>query len=304
MLSKIARFLNKKKIRFISDVVILVASSYLMYSKFFEFSISGWLLENALNQKGVDIYVATTGIVLVVAMLLKIAILVFDNFVPSRYVTVAPDEISHCLYSINKEVSNHLNKVDTEAPVNIRKLRELHAFKVNIRMVVEALAEHIRKSVNTMIKRKDLFISLYTYDSEGSNNILRYELHYDPKRDWVQSKVIEITDEKFKDYECVKCMKSTDSTCYVMNKKNYAKGNSKRHKTVAQYMGCKLEADGRLLGFLNIEFHNTLVFSGEEEMQEYMEEHVFPFKLLMEYQYLKYHFFGKFEDFDQNWRVA
>jgi hypothetical protein len=34
-----------------------------------------------------------------------------------------------------------------------------------------------------------------------------------------------------------------------------------------------------------------------------MEDNIFPFKLLFEYQYLKRDFFRKFEMFDKNWEV-
>ncbi|MFZ5428572.1 MAG: hypothetical protein ACOZEN_16540, partial [Thermodesulfobacteriota bacterium] len=83
------------------------------------------------------------------------------------------------------------------------------------------------------------------------------------------------------------CMKSFDSTTYMVDRSGYSRGNSKRHKTVQQYMGCKLEADGSVYGFLNIEFHNNSIFATEEEMQDFMENNIFPYKALLEYQFLK-----------------
>ena len=70
-------------------------------------------------------------------------------------------------------------------------------------------------------------------------------------------------------------------------KKTYSKGNSKRHESIQHYLGCKLEIDGRVAGFLNIEIHNRRVFGDEDEMRDFMEAHIFAFKLLYEYQYLR-----------------
>jgi hypothetical protein len=69
-------------------------------------------------------------------------------------------------------------------------------------------------------------------------------------------------------------------------------------------MGSKLETNGTVFGFLNIEFHNHSIFIEETSMQDFMEENVFPFKLLLEYQYLKHEFFNRFEEFEKYWRVA
>ena len=69
-------------------------------------------------------------------------------------------------------------------------------------------------------------------------------------------------------------------------------------------MGCKLESNSEVFGFLNIEFHNHHLFMDEDEMQDFMEENIFPFKLLFEYQYLKRDFFNKFEKFEDHFEVA
>jgi hypothetical protein len=113
-----------------------------------------------------------------------------------------------------------------------------------------------------------------------------------------------MNEKKYKDYESVKCINGSNSTAYVLEKNQYSPGASRRRKTIEHYMGCKLETNGNLFGFLNIEFHNGKVFLDEDSMQEFMEQHVFPFKLLLEYQYLKKSFFGRFNHFDKYWRVA
>lgn len=310
MLRKIYRFIYTKTSRFVlghklsvfSDAIVLSASGYLLVKKSFNFSISGWLFNNALHQSGVDVYVYVSGAILILAIIVKVLSLIFIHFPATKHATVEPEEISECLQVMNKEISNHIVKCDSSDSPSLRKIRDQHSFDVNTRLVAEALAEHIRRSISAInVKRKDVFISLYSYDK--LNKTLNYELHYDPRRDLVRSKVVDLADQKYDQYECVKCMKSTASTSYIIDKEKYAKGNSKRHKTLEQYMGCKLETNGFVFGFLNIEFHNNSVFSDEEEMQDFMEQNIFPFKLLLEYQYLKKEFFNRFVEYEKHWRV-
>ena len=300
--SKVSKFVLGYKLSLFSDIVILFASGYLVLKKAFDLSISGWLLNNALHQPAVNLYVYTSGVVLVFAILIKALSLIFENFPAIKHSTVEPEEISECLQVMNNEITNHIEKCDSEESPNIRKLKEQHSFDVNTRLIAESLAEHIRKSISTIkIKRKDLFISLYSYDKAKESLI--YELHYDPRRDLVKTKNISLSNENYKHYECVKCINSSNSTAYVTAREQYSKGNSKRYKSFSQYMGCKLEANSKVFGYLNIEFHNHHVFVDEDEMQDFMEENIFPFKLLFEYQYLKGEFFSKFEKFDKHWEI-
>lgn len=298
----IGRFILGRYCKLFSDLTLLISSSYLLLKKAFDFSISGWLLNNALHQSGVNLYVYFSAVALIAAVVIKLLSILFENFPPSKHATVEPEEISDCLQSMNKEILGHIVKCN-DGLANVRQLCEQHSFEVNLRVITEALAEHIRKSIDSIkVKRKDLFISVYRYDEQ--KNLLAYELHYDHKRDLVKSKVIDLASDKFKEYESVKCFISENSTSYVHDKNRYAQGSSKRYKTIQHYLGCKLETNGYVVGFLNIEFHNGAVFADEEAMQDFMEENIFPFKLLLEYQYLKHDFFNKFSNFEDNWRVA
>lgn len=298
LVRKIAKIFVTYKLPILADIVILIASAYLLVKKTLVFTITGWLLNNALQQPLVDKFVWVAVAVLVLAMLIKIASLLFKAFPITIYEAVEPGHISSCLQSMNTEIVEHIKKCDSEGTIKFSNLAELHKLDVNVWMIINSLVEHIKESVNIKLKNKDLFVSLYKYD--GDTRELHYELHYDHKRDIVSSKIIQTggrgTSKKFKEYECVKCINSVNSTAYILNKNRYAQGHSKRHKTIRQYMGCKLEANGDIFGFLNIEFHNQVVFSTEEDMQDYMENNIFPFKLLLEYQYLKRKFFNQVAD--------
>lgn len=300
--SKFAGFCVNRYIKLAYDSILLIASGYLMIKKSMDFSISGWLLNNVLHQSGVNAYVYVSAALLITAIVLKLFSIIVEQFPIAQFAKVEPEEIADCLSAMNKEIYGHINKC-ASGPIDVTKLNEQHSFDVNMRVITEALAEHIRKSIDSIkIKRKDLFISVYSYDDEMEN--LSYELHYDHRRDLVKSKLIGINEDRFKEYESVRCFLDNRSTAYVHNKKKYSKGSSKRYKTIRHYMGCKLETNGHTAGFLNIEFHNNDVFMDEDEMQDFLESHVFAFKLLYEYQYLKHNFFNKFTNFNENWRVA
>jgi hypothetical protein len=301
--SKLSRLIQKYKLSQLADIILVLSSGYLLVKKAYGFSISGWLLNNALQQTAVDYCILFSALVLIAAILIKVLTIMLDAFPATRQKVVEPEEISECLQIMNNEIMAHINKCDSAEKISIKKLSEHHSFDVNIRTIAEALAEHICKSIKTIkIKRKDIFISLYTFDATYPS--LKYELHYDPKRDLVKTKFIDLSNQTLQDYECVKCMKSSNTTAYILKKSNYAIGNSKRHKSLSHYMGCKLEVNGHVFAFLNLEFHNSQVFTDEEEMQDFMEEHIFPFKLLLEYQYLKAEFFRKFKDFNTYWEAA
>lgn len=293
MKKRLSSFFTSRTVRFLSELVLLVASSYLLLKKLIGFSVSGWLLNNALQQPLVNLYVIFSVVILIIAIVVRGIALYFDRFPVSNYSAVEPGEISDCLDRMNSEIIDHLTSCERNSPESIRSINDQHGFSRNMALIVSSLAEHIRKSASTgaiKIKNKSLFISLYTYES--SANILKYELHYDPKRDLVESRCVYLDSEDHKKYEMVKCITETKDTAYVLNaKRDYARGASKRYKTIKHYMGCKLTRGPLIFGFLNIEFHYNNLFSDEEEMRDYMEDHVYPFKLLLEYQYLKRKFF-------------
>lgn len=302
--AKCAKVITNKHVRLFSNGNLVLAAGYFTLKKTMGISATGWLLNNLFKQALVDWFVYITISIFVLAILAKLLIMVVEYFPPKTHAQVGPDEISACLSVMNREIYTHLQKCEEGEPTDVRKLREQHSFDVNMRLVTDSLAEHVTTAITSTskVKKKDLFISVYKYEEEL--NTLRYVLHFHPRRDLIKSRTINIDDPSYSDYECIKCMKSQDSTTYTFDARAYAIGHSKRCRTVKHSMGVKLERDGKLFGFMTLEFHNNKVFSDESSMQDFMEENVFPFKLLLEYQYLKHEFFGKFENFEDYWRVA
>lgn len=301
--AKFAKWVNGSGLIVYSDVVILASSGYLLTKKAFDFSLSAWLAENWLKQDLVNLIVLVGAFVIISSIIIKSVSLITKKYSYPSHEVATPDMISECLQAINTEISLHIQKCETQEKQRLRQLKDEHRFNVNLRLIVSSLSEQIKQSISTIhIKKRDIFISLYHFVPD--ENCLKYELHFDHKKDLVKSKVIPLDEERFEKYECVKCMNSVNSTIYALEKKHLAKGHSKRSKSVKHYMGCKLQGLNYNFGFLNIEFHNQTFFSSEEEMHEFMEDNIFPFKQLMEYQYLKREFFGKFEDLEAHWETA
>lgn len=219
----IAKVFTRRRIRLPTDVTVLIASCYLMLSRATDLSISAWLLENAFQPPIVELYVFCTALLLIVAIVFKLIILVLDYFPPLSYSFVEPDQISDCLFRMNSEIADHIAKFTLGPPVDVRSLPEQHGCRLNLALIVDSLAEHIRRSIsNIKVKKKDLFISLYEYDDEKGS--LEYVLHYDPKRDLVESRSIDLAANKYERYECVKCISSTNTTAYVLSRSEYARG--------------------------------------------------------------------------------
>jgi hypothetical protein len=275
---------------------VTAAAGYLMLKKATDWALSDALNKHLLNEAGIKFYVWTVGIILFLAILTKLATMLFEVFPVLKFKDIEPAEISQALHRINSEITDHIRKWEKEEKTSqLKNLKEQHCFSLNIRNLSDYLATHIKRAiVPVQIKNKDIFISLYLYDK--SKNLLTYELHYDPKRDLVETRAIDLKDRQYENYICVKCINSNQKTAYVLKKEDYKKGHSKRYKTFKQYMGCKIENDDNLFGFLNIEFHNHDVFKHEEEMEDFMEKNVFPFKLLFEYQFLKKSFFNQLHE--------
>lgn len=294
-------FISHKAVKIYADVVMILAGGYLSIKKMTDFSLTGWLLNHALHQPAVNFIVFASVAGIGVAVILKVLTLIAEQFPPKKPINTDPDQISECLLRINKEICEHISKCNTGIQAEIRQLNEQHKFQLNMALIVEALSIHIAQSLNnSKVTKKEIFVSLYRWWPEKEE--LTYVLHHDPKKDWITSKTIKIRNKEFRDYECVKCLESSNTVAYVLKSKGYAKSANKRHKTVKHYIGCKLVTEDYTFGIMNIEFHKTDVFVDEDQMAEFVEAHIMPFKLLIEYQFLKKHFFQSFNNFEQHWR--
>lgn len=145
------------------------------------------------------------------------------------------------------------------------------------------------------VKSRDLFISIYKirgFESPAwEPQELEYVTHFDHTRDLICSRIIQISDGAFRDYECIKAIKQKTQTVVMIDCSEYAKSRNNRHKTIKHYVGFLLEVEGKAIGFINIEFHKHTYFPDHEKLLEFVERDVLAFRCLIEYQFLKKKFF-------------
>ena len=125
------------------------------------FSISRWLFDNVLHQNGVNLFVQISIVLLFIGVASKIFSIVMEQFPPKQFEMVEPEELMGCLSTMNRKMFGLVNRSSSE-PIDLTRLKDHQSFQVNMRLITQALAEHIRKSIQLIkIKQKDLFISLY-----------------------------------------------------------------------------------------------------------------------------------------------
>jgi hypothetical protein len=291
---KLAKLLQNKNHRLCIDVFVAALVAYFTLKKYFGWSLTSWLST-----------VFTSQVVLIVeypllalatyASLVKIVLLIVDAYPATKVKITEPEGLNHCCLRINEEITRHLASIIESPSSAVTTFTAHHNFKVNVALVVLSLSDHIKNTLSGA-RTRDIFISVYSVphfeDLEAPRDSLEYLTHADPKKDFINSRTITLSDGAFSQYECVKCIKSTRETHLVLDcKTQYFKTPSKRHKTVRHYIGMKLQVNGKLLGFANIELHNNQFFATDDEMSEYVETHLVAFRYLLEYQFLKRSFF-------------
>lgn len=285
--------LTKKHVLFV-DMTVTSFASYLALKKTFGWSLSEWL--NVFFQPSI-----TSGMILILAWLCgyaavsKVANMALLAYPGTRVRVSESEKMAQCCLRINNEIRAHTLRIE-EAPGSARTtFRANHQFDVNVALVVDALFSHMLATLSGATKN-DLFISVYKVPSfhmaQQKPNELEYIVHYPESKDVVASKLIELQDGAFKQYECAKCLASNQLTWHVHDCSNYYRSATDRHKNIRHYIGLKLfSRKGVVVGFLNIEFSNASFFASKKEMVKYIEENVLSFRYLLEYQFLKSVFF-------------
>tara|TARA_R110000850_G_scaffold51455_3_gene124942 strand:- start:366 stop:1256 length:891 start_codon:yes stop_codon:yes gene_type:complete len=284
--------------------VLLIVTGYFIIRKCGGPSVSEFV-GKYLSPLGVGLFVNVSLFVVGYCVLVRLVAQIIEYFDKSSAETIEPDALNHCCLKINQEIEAHLIDVRQVSSGGKIQFVENHNFAVNVRLIVETLAEHMRESLkkSLKVKRKDLFISVYeipeSWDSDCKRDRLKYVTHYDPKRDLVGSMEIDLNDKRFKGYECVKCIKGKHISKLLLDCEDYkkaaAKSSPKRLKTLKHYAGFLLREGGEAVGFFNIEFHNHTYFSDEDDFYEYVETDLIAFKFLLEYQFLKRNLFRLLE---------
>lgn len=285
MFRRLSKLLLKKGFKTLIDISMVLFGGYLALQKLGGFSISAWLESNNWPSDTVILVVDVLSWLIVFILTCKIFILYFERHPVVKFSTKKYEDFTDCLSQHNRTALKDVMNVNRGRKV-IYEPSDMEEFEVTTGLIVKQLSSSLRNRVLPAFdERKDVFISLYTFDDSLSSLI--YELHYHPGREIVSTQKIPIKGSECEEYECVKCMRSNEVTCYLVNKNHYKKGNPGRYKSLKHYMGCKLRVNGGTVGFLNIEFHNHKIFSDQSEMEDLMEINVYPFKMMLEAQYLR-----------------
>lgn len=275
------------------DVFVTATAGYFTLKKELDISITR-SLEEIFMPSSAHIMMSAAIFLVAYASLMKVLLLILDAVPATRIKAIPSDGMSHCCLRINDEIAKHISAVQRDPTKAKQTFPEHHNFEVNVGLVVDSMHSHI---VSTLAgaHTRDIFVSVYLIpDFENLNaprRFLNYLTHQPIRRDVIETRSIDTQDPKYKDYECVRCVKSSNVTHLKPDCSDYEKSKSKRHKSIKHYIGMKLLSDNVLLGFLNIEIYNSNFFSSEDQMAVYVEQHLLQFKYLLEYQLLKKTFF-------------
>ncbi len=284
--------ISNKFHRLFVDLTTYSIAAYFALKKFYGFSATNYLKYIFTEDSG-DFLASSALWIVAYAIFMKGILLVCDKFPGDRVRSLHASGLNHCCLRINDEIKEHLKYVETNPESAHTTFPEKHNFSANITIVAKYLHEHIVNSLEGA-KSRDVFLSLYTSDATPGQSLakLNYVLHEPIKRDVITSKIIDVNDSNYQYYECVKCIHDSKSTQILSNCDGYHRSNSKRNKKVKHYIGMKIIANDIVVGFLNIELYNTVFFTTEDEIIDYVEDQLLPYKYLLEYQFLKREFFN------------
>jgi hypothetical protein len=284
---------NKKHIVFV-DVTVTSFAAYLGLKKTFTWSMTS-LMQQVFTQPLTEGIIFLLVLLCVYASFAKIFLIVVTTFPSTRVVHGDGEALAECAITINREIGSHLTHVSSEPQSVFANWLQNHKFDHNIAYFTDHLHKHVVSTLSGA-KKGDVFVSTYMVprfqDLKAERKSLEYVWHSPKANDGINSRVISFSDGAHKQYECMKCIDGNNSTTLKLDCRDYYRvKTAKRHKSVKQYMGLKLEHNGVLFGFLNIELHNKAFFTSESEMSKFLEENVLGFKYLLEYQFLKSAFF-------------
>jgi hypothetical protein len=292
--TKLCAISQDKKHQLFVDCTITAFASYLALKKTFGWPLTA-ILSVFLKAPVIEWFIFALSIVCVYSALAKVFYMVTSAFPASRIKNKEVEDLTHCCFSINGEIQRHIERITTEPLTVSTSFLQNHNFQVNVAIVTDSLARHMLSTLSGA-KAKDLFISVYQVPSfsnlSAARSSLEYVCHYPQRKDAIVSKSIVFSDDKFKNYECIKCVSAPDKTWAKIDCSDYYKSKTSRHKKIKHYIGMKLLHKDVLLGFVNIEFYNSSFFSTDEEIRTYLEENILTFRYLIEYQFLKSTFFS------------
>lgn len=160
------------------------------------------------------------------------------------------------------------------------------------------------KAIKTFLDEQRLtsrkvFISIYesawleTQDV-SDHGTLTWVCQYPKKQTDVGTKIIE-TETEHSDFAGSTVYRADKKVCIFNAKRDssYLIDGVDRRKTIRHYIGIPISILGKCHGVANVEFHKKDVFTSEDEMASFYNQHLAPFRVLLEYQLLKKIFFRR-----------
>lgn len=298
--SRLVKFLKDPWNQIAADAIPAATAAYFTYKKFTDFSAEH-ILDGWVTAKGTDYLIGTGLAVIIYATLVKIALVFVARFEVRLAGGVDYNSIKHLYKKNNLEIEQHLKDIKLPA-FGKQNFLKFHAFNPNINLLIYSLDAHLRHAISPTegkLRQRDLCISLYELvesKPELADRGSRFTLaaHYDPACFELKTVDIYVNAIDFQGFAGVRAIKNGNTVC-VPNCSNgtYFKGSIKRRRHVKQYFGIPLEVGGQIVALLNIETHNKNCFASAKQMEDFFSEHLYPFKCLFEYQFLKRNFFAE-----------
>ncbi len=311
-LKKILKLIANKNLIAPAEVILLIASAYFLFGKKgLSFSLTDELKKH-LPDPWVYSFIYFLYAIILIAIIVKAVSLVCEKLKILEKEHISPDGLKQICLKLNEEIEQHIRNFPKKTkPESLKELCSHHHFEQNITLIVVNLIEHLAESLKIEKKKKDLFLSIYyvenfengislvDYDQttgkfnepcENKVSKLKYLTHWDPSTTQRYSRSIDIAGKNYEQYECVKAYKEGKYHHALVNTKTYYSAHNPRAKTTKDFLCFFVEIEDIVVGLVNIEFHNNNVFDSEEDMIQYIETDLLPFKYMIQYQFLKKRF--------------
>lgn len=316
ILKRCLRFVSNKKIATLAEVVLLLSSSYFLFvKKGFNFSLTDFLISHIPNWPKELVYYSIYSIYAIIfaSIVIKLITLICEKLKILERGAISPDGMKTLCLNLNREIESHLNKLDgSDKKKFLKDLNVHHHFEQNLGLIVLSMVEHVAESLKIDQKRKDVFVSIYAvkdfekglglseFDSstnefmaisENRTYTLNYLTHWDATSAHRYSERIDINAVKYQQYECVKAYKLRKYIHTSVDSKNYhCDPNNPRAKTTESFLCFFITIGDVVVGLVNVEFHNNKIFDTDEDMIQYIQSDLMPFKYMIQYQFLKKRF--------------
>ncbi|MCF6252494.1 MAG: GAF domain-containing protein [Methylococcaceae bacterium] len=290
---------KNKSHRFFVDFILLIVPTYFIVKKTTKFSGSEFI-KSIFQPKISEIIIDSLLVIVLYSLIAKLVLYTLDYFHK-----VEPPSLCfphyRCLLNNNKEIEKHIKGLKA-GTFTLKNIDKNHSYEENTQIIHRNFSEHLFASLkDSEMGASDIFLSLFheenfRFDFENIEKF-HYSSHYDPTIHETSTSVIEVNKKKFSSFAGIRAIKKkTVVICHTIDKTSYDIGEEERRKSIKHYIGIPLRINGFVVGLLNIEFHNKIIFSSTEEMKAFYQKEIQAFIYLYEYQMHKKYLFQHLND--------